>query len=558
MTEDARNTHSFVRQAAILAAAGIFVRLLGFLYKLPLTDLIGDEGNAIYGVAFNIYNFFLLMSGAGLPAAISRLVAERRAIGRPDLAHRVFRVAFFLAAGIGAICTLIILFFGGSIAAALNSPRAYLGMLTLAPTVFIVSMMAVVRGYFQGMQTAVPTAISQIVEQALNAVFSVVMAHVMWNFAMNNAMDFVAYGAAGGTSGTGIGAMAGFVFIMGMYFLRRPGFLGEIRRAARKNRDFDDPEKSTGFVIRQILGTAFPIIAGTAVFSIVALIDTWMVIDGLLAAGFDRARADALFGQIMGKFNPITNIPAAVSAAIAIAVIPAIAASHKLRQRRIVRAKIITAFRAGAIITAPMAFGLGILGPQIVAMLFPRHPDGGTLFLVGFASIILLAISQIATGALQAIGKIYIPVFAAICGGIVKILCNRFLIPIESVNIYGAIIGTTACFAVAAAINCRALARHLRTKFRFFDILAKPLVASVVMALACYAFYHIAYQIYSHNTFATLIAIMVGAVTYGIVLLLLNGLSKEDLQMLPKGGKIYGVLVSYGIVKPLINTDKHG
>jgi len=548
MTKSDR-TNSFVYQAAILAASGILVRLIGFFYKLPLTDLIGDDGNAVYGVAFNVYNFFLLMSGAGLPVAISRLVSEKRAVGRYDLAHRIFKVAFALAAGLGALSMVVIFAFARPIAAGMNMPEAYLGMMTLAPTVFIVSMMAVVRGYFQGMQDTTPTAVSQLIEQVFNAVFSVMMAHLLWNYALANAYDErLTFGAAGGTSGTGVGALAGFVFIAVLYNFRRVRILRRVRSARSKFREDVQPEDSGMFVIKRILLTAFPIIAGTAVFSVVNLIDVWLVMDGLAAAGLEHNDARTLFGQIQGKFNPITNIPAAVSSSLAIAVLPSITASYKLKQRREVLQKITTAFRTAVILTAPMALGLGILGPQIVSMLFPNHPDGGTLFIAGFASIIFLATTQIATGALQAVGKIYVPVIAAVCGAVVKIIVNLTLIPIPSINIYGAIIGTTACYLVTTIINCGVLSRTMKTRIRYARMMFKPVCASFIMALGCFCFYHIIHFAIPNNALAVIFAIIGGAGLYFVVMLLIGGVGESEISMLPWGGRISATLKRRGML----------
>ena len=203
---------------------------------------------------------------------------------------------------------VIILLFARPIAAGMNMPEAYLALMTLAPTVFIVSMMAVVRGYFQGMQNTAPTAASQLIEQVFNAIFSVLMAHVLWNYAIANAYDArLTFGAAGGTSGTGVGALVGFMFIMGLYYFARRSILRHVLASRRKFKDDKSPEDSNVFVIKKVLLSAFPIIAGTAVFSVVNLIDVWLVLDGLAAAGLEFNHARALSGRKHKLFGRVVK-----------------------------------------------------------------------------------------------------------------------------------------------------------------------------------------------------------------------------------------------------------
>ncbi|MDR2182796.1 MAG: polysaccharide biosynthesis protein [Clostridiales bacterium] len=546
----ARGTNFFVRQAAILAAVGILARLLGFLYRIPLTNLIGDEGNAIYGIGYSVYNFFLIVSSAGLPAAVSKLVSEKRAIGRHDAAHRIFVIALVLAISMGAFFTLAIFIFAEEITAMLGRPQAYLALQMLAPTVFIFAIMATIRGYFQGMSQTVPTAVSQLIEQIFNAIFSVVLAHAMFNFALGQGYATVVYGAAGGTAGTTVGALAGFIVISGLYFIARPDILRNRRnawiRAKSRSRHLDDERR--GQVAQKIIITSSTIIAGTAIFSIVNLIDTWLVLDRLAYADFEETHASVLLGQLTGKFNPITNLPAAISSSLALVLIPAIATAKQLDNREDMHAKINAAFRAAMLLTIPIAFGLGVLGPQIVALLFPNHPDGGTLFVVGFASVIFLAFSQISTGVLQAIGKISIPVMAALAGAVVKIAAGYFLIAHPAINIYGAIIGTTLCYLVAAMINMYFLSKYTGTRLDFAGMVLKPAAASIAMALACYTAYHLIYTLLPSNAVATVAAIFAGMIVYGFFMAIIRGLKEEDMHILPKGERLAQALKSRGFI----------
>lgn len=170
---------SFVKQAMILGIASLLVRFLGFLYRLPLTKLIGDEGNGIYSAGYYLYTFFLIISSAGLPAAISKMISECVVKKEFKRAHRIFRVALELASIVGFLAFILIFFGARYFANIIGSPESFYAILSLSPTVLIVAIMAVFRGYFQGLKNTWPTAISQVIEQIFNAVFSIWLAFIL-------------------------------------------------------------------------------------------------------------------------------------------------------------------------------------------------------------------------------------------------------------------------------------------------------------------------------------------------------------------------------------------
>lgn len=535
--EKPKKSGSFLKQAAILAAAGLLVRLLGFLYRLPLTGLIGDEGNGIYAAGFYIYQFLLILSSAGLPAAISKMVSERLAVGERANAHRVFQVSMVVSGILSFGAMMLLLIFAQQISNLVLSPRSYYSILTLAPTLLIVGIMSVFRGYFQGMRTMVPTALSQIVEQVFNAFFSVFLAYLLVG-------KGVEYGAAGGTAGTGIGALAGLLVVVFAYFLIRPVIL---RRIAKE--PVGKYQETSQEIAKILLKTALPIIIGTAVFSISNLTDMFMVKSRLLASGaFNEVQAEVLYGQLSGKYATLTTLPVAISTAMATAAIPSIAASVVQKNKPEVSRKINTTFRVGMLISIPAAMGIGVLGDQILLMLFPKYSDGGVLLKVGALSIIFLALCQIITGILQGIGRVQIPVVGALCGLVVKVLFNYFLIGIPSVNVVGAVIATTACYIVAVAVNLFLLIRETGVRLDFIGGFLKPGAASVGMGLGCIGIYKLLFLLSKSNTLSVILAICMSIVLYGGLLLLLRGLNKEDVLLFPMGGKIAAVLEAHNLL----------
>ena len=524
----------FVKQAVILASAGLIARLLGFIYRMPLMEIIGDSGTGIYGAGYTIYNFLLILSSAGLPAAISKMVSERRILGQYENAHKVFRVALRVALISGSVAACVLWLGAEYIANLVHSPKSYYAILTLTPTVFIVAILSVFRGYFQGMQNTIPTALSQIIEQLFNAVFTVILAYIF----VKNSLEL---GVAGATAATGIGAFVGLLVMIGIYTLAKPVIHRKIKRDKTK------VVQSTSAITKELLKTAVPIIAGTAIFSISGIIDTRMVMELLKVGGATQDQAYELFGLFSGKYILLSTLPVAIATSLATAVVPDIAASRIENDMEAVRYKINLGLRSTMMFSIPAAVGLGVLGEQILIMLFPSYPEGGALLSVGALSIIFLAISQIATGMLQGLGMVGVPVIAAVCGALIKIPLNYYLVPIPEINVIGAVLSTTACYLVAASINLTVLSLKMRIMPDFIGVFVKPLFASILMGVAAYASYAAFYIFIQNNTVGVILSILVGMIVYFVFMLIFRGIEGEDIRMLPFGKKIEAFMKTYNL-----------
>ncbi len=534
---------SFVKQAAILAAAGMLVRVIGFLYRLPLTNMIGDVGNAIYGAGYYIYTFLLILSSAGLPAAISKMVSERIALKEYKNAHKVFKVSLFISGTLGFTFMVILYVFAKPIAVLCHYPDSYWCIVTLSPTLFIVSIMSAYRGYFQGMNTMVPTAISQIVEQIFNAFFSVYLAWLFLKIGVSGNDKNIVLGAAGGTAGTGIGALAGLLVMLFSYFLIKPFLYKRIRMEGNRN-----PHERRSDIAKKIIYTAIPIIAGTAVFSITNLIDMGMVTSRLEAAGFTYERATELYGQLNGKYVTLTTLPVSITTSLATAAIPSIAASARINEKRELKRKINISVRLGMIVSIPAAVGIGVLGEPIINMLYPKHSEGGMLLTAGAIAIIFLALCQIVTGMLQGVGRVEVPVVGALLGAIVKIILNYFLIASPNINIFGAVYATTGCYLVASLFNVIMLSRITRVRVDFIGALLKPTIGSAVMGTFCFFFYRLLFKLTNINMFSTLLSIFIGIILYGVVMLILKGITEEDLRSFPMGTRLISLCKTLGLL----------
>ena len=539
----ASRENAFVKQASVLVTAGLLARLIGFVYRIPLTNLIGDPGNAIYAAGYYIYAFLLVLSSAGLPVAISKMVAERIALKQYRNAHRVFQTAMVTSCSLGTFFAIILVIFGKEIAALSGKPESYHAILTLVPTLVLVAAMSVFRGYFQGMNTMVPTAVSQIVEQVLNAIFSVYLAYAFLQIGVAQGEKNIALGAAGGTAGTGVGALAGLIVVVFCYSLIHSKVQKRVRHAkqAAEERKLD--------LLRELLFTAWPIILGTAIFSLTNIIDVATILHILQGSlAYTEEQASILYGQFTGKYLPLSNLPAAISTALSMAVIPSIAMSMKLKDRRAVSQKTHLTFRLSMIVSAPAAVGLGFMAGPIYKMLFFEEPGGAEIMMVGAAAIVFIAVFNTATGILQGTGHVKLPVIAALVGAVVKVVLNIALLPIPQLNIYGAAISTTVCYLVAAALNLYLIKRFVGITIRLKDILLKPLMASILMGIFSLGAYYVFTMIFPSATFATLFAIMFAMIFYVLFMLLIGGFKEEDIRSLPKGDRMANLLITHHLI----------
>lgn len=531
------NRGSFISQAMVLMVAGIISRILGFLYRLPLTTMLGDVGIGIYGAGYNFYMFLLIMSSAGLPAAISKMVSERTAQKRYADAHNVFRVALLFAVISGSIGSLILFVFAKPLSVLVNIPESAYSIIALSPTLLIVAVMSVYRGYFQGLGTTVPTAISQVIEQIFNAFFTVYLAYIF----LGRGLPFA---SAGGTAATGIGAVAGLIFIVACYAVVRKDIHGRVTRSRQLNGKL---EARSGIAV-VLIKTAFPIIIGTAILSITNIADAGMVTSILIASGIGETRAKGLYGQLTGKYVTLTTLPVSFATALATAAIPAIAAAMQDNNPDNVKRKVDLALRTTMLIAFPCAVGIGVLGDQILSLLWPTVDGGGMLLRAGSMSIVFLSLAQICTGALQGINKVYVPVIAAGIGATVKIALNYLLIPIPSINVVGAVLSTNACYLVAGTINFFFLVKFSKIVPDYLNIFVKPLISSAAMGMACYSSYHLTYMYGLSHNLSTLFAIFIAVIVYFMFMLYLCGIKREDVLIMPAGEKILTALERLGFM----------
>ena len=361
----------YLVQGAILAAAAVLTKIIGVVYRIPLTNILGDEGNGFYGYAYQVYAIALMLSSFSLPTAVSKLVSARMAVRQRRNAFRVFLCSLVFAIVVGLVISLAIFFGAGALSTyAMRSPLSVYALRVLAPGLLIVAVMAVIRGYFQGLGTMVPTAISQILEQIVNAVVSIVGASVLISIGTRTGQETgeellgPAYGAAGSTLGTVLGALAGLLFLLFVLWL----YKGLIKKQLKRDRS--KHQESYPLILKALIFTAVPVIFSTAVYNINQIIDLTIFNHIMSSQGFEEAEYMALQGIYTGKYDTLINVPMAIANALGASVVPSLTAVVANGTKKQVHSKINQTFRLTMVIAIPSCVGYFVLASPLMVLLY--------------------------------------------------------------------------------------------------------------------------------------------------------------------------------------------
>lgn len=542
---NAEKKSTFFGGAAILAVSAILVKVIGAIYRIPLGNILSDEVMGDYNSAYNIYNFFLTISTAGLPVALSKTISEANALGRHNQVQRTFRVAFFTFLALGLVSFFCMTVLAAPMAQiAISNPKAVYCVMALAPSVLCVCVMSAFRGYFQGHFNMMPTGISQVIEAFFKLVVGLALALFLVNVIQKPEL-----GSVGAIIGVSCGSVVALVYILFLFFRDR----GRRRRIHAA----DTPDRP-GRILANLLRLAIPITLGSAATSLVTLVDTKLVmsqltnifenVDGLLlnadgtGPALDAARN--LYG-IYSKTMSIYNLPFSMMVPLTACIIPAVSASLARRDHLGAQKVSESALRIGLLLALPMGMGLFALGGPIMGLLFPAidvEVAGPLLSVLGLASI-FVALQLLCNSILQANGMVNLPILAVIIGGVVKVIVNFILVGNPDIRINGAPVGTLCCFIVISALEIFIIRRSIPAPPSFLRAFLKPFVPSAIMAAAAWAAYGLLTNfLHFGNALATIGGIGVGVVVYLVLVLALRVISREDLELMPKGDKIARIL----------------
>ena len=560
MGDSKRKTESNVLvQGSILAAASLISRVIGLLYNFPLTNIIGNKGNDYYSTAYEIYNILLLISSYSLPLAVSKLVSARISKGQRRNAYKVLKGALMLAVLSGGIASLI-LYFGAEYftSKVLLTPLSIFALKVLAPTIFVVAVLGVIRGFFQGLGTMMPSAVSQIVEQIFNAVVSVAAAFILYGYGsrigavLGNEEEYsAAYGAAGGTLGTNIGAVMGLLFVGFLFLAYKPIFKRQMRR------DKSRKQESYGDIMRILLITIVPVLLSTTVYNISSILDNAVFKHVAVLQGYDADDISVWWGIFARKYKTIINIPISIASAMAASCVPSLTAAYAVRDKRAVKEQINSSIRFIMVIAFPCAVGLGVLASPVMQLLFgDSSAVSAGILRSGAIAIIFYSMSTLSNGLLQGINRMKEPVKNALIALVLHIAVLLLLMFGLHMDIY-AVVYANAFFALMMCIlNSLSVKKYVGYRQEVVKTFLVPLVSSAVMGVMVFLVYkgmdllllNIASATLS-NAVSTLVSIVFGILAYFVSLLLLKGLTEEELRRFPKGRTLVRIAVRLRLLK---------
>lgn len=581
--------NTFFGGAAILAVGIMVVKVIGMFYKIPLINIIGEQGSADFGNAYNIYAVLLTISTAGLPVAVSKLVSEANATGRQNQVRRVFRLSLALFLTLGVLSFLIMSFGSAQLAALMNDDQAAPGIRALAPAVICVGCLSAFRGYAQGHGNMTPTAVSQIIEALCKLVVGLGLAYWLVKAGADQS-----HAAAGAITGVTVGTIVALAYMLLNYLMGR----------SQEELSKDTPD-SNSTILKNLLMIAVPITISSSMVGIVTVIDSSLVQGQLQRAllentdcwalykdfmSFDKlesalkawqatlpegsavsmsllsdqlagegtktavalhealeAASRTLYGNYNGALN-IYNLPTSLMAAITAAVIPAVSGTLARRDRKGAARVAGSALRISALLAFPMGVGLYVLGEPIMALIFPSLTSqlaGPLLSTLGLATV-FVCMMLVCNSILQAYGFVNLPVVIMLAGGVIKIVLNYNVVVLPQVGIYGAPLGNIFCFALCLILDLIVMARVIPGRPKYIPLFAKPAAAAAVMGLGAWAVHGLLAKLLSANRLgnavATLAAIVVAVAIYGVLVIVLRAITKEDLSLMPKGEKIARIL----------------
>ena len=534
--EKKSNQNNFLVHGGILALASVLVRIIGMIYRIPMVAIIGREGSGYYSTAFSIYNILLLLSSYSMPLAVSKMVSARAALRKWKENERVLVVALVFACAVGLIFALLA-YFGADFfcTKVMNSPMAAIALKWMAPTIFIMAVLGVLRGFFQGLQTTIPTAVSQLLEQIVNAFVSVGMASVLFQYglelsAASGRSEYpAAWGAAGGTIGTGAGALTALLFCIILFFI--------YRKTLRKNaaRDRRTHLKSYPKLMGILVFTAVPVILSTAAYNCIDIIDNALFNKYMSGAGYTLSAYNGIWGDYNNAFLVLIHLPVAFASAIAAALVPSLTAAFVERDRRQVLRKVDLTVRVTVLIAMPCAFGMIAVGGRLAKLLFASISAEAERYLVlGGISVLFFSLSTVTNAVLQGLNHLERPVIHAFFSLILHTGLLLLLIFVFKMEINGVIISYAVFGLLMSVMN-------LVSIYRLTGYTPKPAVASVPMIVICFLVSLVASKTL-HGRLMDLVTVLasliLGAVVYFFGVLITGCLDRRTLRALPFGRKL--------------------
>jgi len=530
---------NFLVQGSILATAGILVRIIGLVYRIPLARILDNEGLGYYSQAFNVYSIILLLSSYSLPLAVSKMISARLAKKQYANAASILRVALIYATAVGAAGFILVWFFADALALFVFKmhPASY-ALRALAPTIWVMAYLGVFRGYYQGHSTMIPTAISQIVEQIVNAGVSIGAAKYLSEMAIKRSETLStvhAYGAAGGTIGTGAGAAFALISLLILFIL------GAEFRNKKIKEDVLNKKESYLRITAILFYTVIPVIASTAIYNINSIIDS-AIFGHSLSRFMEEKIIAGQYGIYTNKYLILINVPIAIANSLSSSLIPELSRAGADGNRAKVNSTIALATRFAMLVSMPAAVGLTILAEPIISLLFGFDATAITLLQVGSVAVVLYSLSTVSNAILQGTNNMSVPVKNAAVSLIIHTAILLLFLNVFRLDVYGLVFANILFAALMCFFNAMEIKLRLYYRQEIFRTYIMPFICSFIMGIIVFIIYALCDKLFGKNIINAVVPMFAALVSYPVLLILTRTLKKEELLLMPKGRKIVRIL----------------
>lgn len=532
-TQKTANTGNLLVQGSILAVAGILVRFIGLLYKVPMIRILGQEGIGYYNTAYEIYNIGLILSSYSLPLAMSKLIAARRVRKQYQDVERVYISGMTFSAAAGGLMTLILLLGGDFITATIfKSPSSALPLKVMAPTIFVFSIMGVIRGYFQGRGNMIPTSVSQILEQVVHAVVSIAASYAFMDW-FSSQPNVRSYGAAGGTLGTLCGALVALLYLAFMMLLYRRCNARTLQRRQQI------PPESWPQVYTALLLTLTPIILSQFVYQLSGSVDNSLFGQIMDAKGLAEAERATLLGVYGGEYRLLSNVPVAIASSLGASMIPSIVQSRTRHNLREVKYKIRMTIKFNMLIAIPCAVGMGVLAGPIMQLIFHDSSElSANLMQIGAFAVVFFSLSTVTNAVLQGIDRMSKSVTHSAISLVIHVILVYLMLKYLDWGVYGLVIGNVTFALVVCILNWYSIGKALHYRQEIRTTFLLPLLSAAIMGAAAWGTYEGIHALTGNNTIAMLVAVPLAMAIYAVLIVVLRAVTEDELPEMPFGRRL--------------------
>jgi stage V sporulation protein B len=526
--------NNLAKNASFLMIAAMISKVIGLLYKSPLSSIIGNLGMGYMSLAQNAYMILLMIASFSIPQAVSKLISERIALKDYKNAQKIFHGSLIYAAVVGGVVALFCVF-GGHLIIPSNQPDAVLALQILGPTIFFSGFLGVLRGYFQAFRTMMPTSLSQILEQIFNAAVSILAAWFLVTKVSDGTEGSIAkWGAAGSTVGTTAGVVTALLFMIFVYRVNRK----KIRY--RVEHDVTHEEESYRQIFKLIILIVSPIILSAFIYNINSYLNGVLFSEVLGRQGVASETISVLYAEYASYFMTIINIPLTLSSAAPTSMIPEVSAAYATGNKKETRGRIDQTVQLSMFISIPCAVGLAVLAHPIVSLLYSgTNGVAGNLLILGSFTILLNGVSNISNAVLQAIGKPRIPMITAAIALAVDVVAVLLLLIFTDLGIYALLAAMIIYSVVICVLNDRAMKKYLNYKNPWKKAYLYPALASVPMGIVAGGAYHGLYTLIHSNFICLGVSVVLAMIVFFVVYLAISHPTREDLSALPGGAILY-------------------